>query len=200
MRVFVALAAQADSLSMSFLVLLERLTPVERAVFLLHGVFDYDFEGVAGIVVKTAATCRRHAVRARRFIAERRPRFDASETELDELLGRFLGAAERGDLQGSAPIVGADKVARMFAGLGRQMERLGTSFEPHRINGHPGVIFRGPRGGVMAVMAVMTFEVAGGRVSAIRSIVNPDNLTHLGPVEGLREVLDASSYIVRGRP
>ena len=78
-------AEQADSLSMSFLVLLERLTPVERAVFLLHDVFDYDFEEVGRIVGRTAATCRQHAVRARRFIAENRPRFDASEAERDEL-------------------------------------------------------------------------------------------------------------------
>jgi RNA polymerase sigma-70 factor (ECF subfamily) len=207
-----ASAEQLDTLSISFLVLLERLTPVERAVFLLHDVFDYDFAEVAGIVRKSAATCRQHAVRARRFIAERRPRFDADETERDELLLRFLGAAEQGDLQGlidvlaadvvvqgdgggkvpqwSAPIVGADKVARMFAGLGRQIGRLGASIEPRRVNGQPGVIFRGPRGGVMSVMS---FEVVDGRIAAIRSIVNPDKLAHLGPVESLREVLDGAA-------
>jgi RNA polymerase sigma-70 factor (ECF subfamily) len=92
--------------------------------------------------------------------------------------------------QWSAPIVGADKVARMFVGLGRQARRLGTTFEPHQINGQPGLIFRGPKGGVMAVMS---FEVVDGRVTAIRSIVNPDKLGHLGAVESLREVLDGSS-------
>ena len=89
-------AEQADSLSMSFLVLLERLTPVERAVFLLHDVFDYDFEEVGRIVRKTPATCRQHAVRARRFIAENRPRFDADEAERDELVRRFFAAAKGG--------------------------------------------------------------------------------------------------------
>ena len=81
---------------MSFLVLLERLTPVERAVFLLHDVFDYDFEEVGRIVRRTPATCRQHAVRARRFIAENRPRFDASEAERDELVEPVLRGGRAG--------------------------------------------------------------------------------------------------------
>ena len=204
-------AEQADSLSMSFLVLLERLTPVERAVFLLHDVFDYDFEEVGRIVRKSPATCRQHAVRARRFIAEHRPRFDADQAERDELVRRFVAAAESGDVDGLievlakdaivhgdgggkvpqwfAPIVGADNIARMFATLGRQLRRLGSTFESHEVNGQPGVIFRGPRGGVMSVMSL---EVVGGRVATIRSVVNPDKLAHLGPVESLREVMDAA--------
>jgi RNA polymerase sigma-70 factor (ECF subfamily) len=203
-------AEQADTLSMSFLVLLERLTPVERAIFLLHDVFDYDFEEVGRIVRKSPATCRQHAVRARRFIAENRPRFDASEAERDELMGRFFAAAERGDVDGLievlaedaivygdgggkvpqwyAPIVGAQNVARLFAVLGRQVRRLGTAVERHEVNGQPGVIFRGPRGGVMSVMS---FEVRDGRIATIRSVVNPDKLAHLGPVESLRDVMDA---------
>jgi RNA polymerase sigma-70 factor (ECF subfamily) len=202
-------AELADSLSMSFLLLLERLTPVERAVFLLHDVFGYDFAEVAAIVDRTPATCRQHAVRARRFIAEDRPRFDASEAERDELLRGFLAAAGRGDVEGliellatdvvvhgdgggkvpqwSGPIEGSDKVARMFASLGGQIRRLNASVEPHRINGQPGVVFRGPKGGVFSVMS---FEIVGGRVTTIRSIVNPDKLRHLGPVESLRAVLD----------
>ena len=199
-------AEQAESLSMSFLVLLERLTPVERAIFLLHDVFDYDFEEIGRIVRKSAATCRQHAVRARRFIAENRPRFDTDAAERDELVRRFVGAAERGDLDGLiellaegaivhgdgggkvpqwyAPIVGADKVARLFAVMGRQTETLGATFELHRINGQPGVVFRGPHGGVFSVMSI---EVVDGRVATIRSVVNPDKLAHLGPVESLRD-------------
>jgi RNA polymerase sigma-70 factor, ECF subfamily len=204
-------AEQADSLSMSFLVLLERLTPVERAVFLLHDVFDYDFEEVGRIVRKSPATCRQHAVRARRFIAENRPRFDADQSERDELLRRFFEAAESGDVDGLievlaedailygdgggkvpqwyAPIVGADNIARLFATMGRQDRRLGATFEPREVNGQPGVIFRGPRGGIMSVMS---FEVVNGQVATIRSVVNPDKLAHLGPVESLREVMDAA--------
>ena len=203
-------AEQADSLSMSFLVLLERLTPVERAIFLLHDVFDYDFEEIGRIVRKSPATCRQHAVRARRFISENRPRFDVDEAERDELVQRFFAAAEQGDVDGLievlaegaivygdgggkvpqwyAPIVGARDVARLFATMGRQMRRLGATFEPHEVNGQPGVVFRGPRGGVMSVMS---FEVVDGRVATIRSVVNPDKLAHLGPVESLREVMDA---------
>ncbi|HET9347496.1 MAG TPA: RNA polymerase sigma-70 factor [Candidatus Limnocylindrales bacterium] len=206
------LAEQADTLSMSFLVLLERLTPVERAVFLLHDVFDYSFDEVGAIVGKSTATCRQHAVRARRFVADNRPRFDADEAERDKLVSRFFAAAEQGDVDGLievlaqdvivhgdgggkvpqwyAPIVGADKVARLFAGMGRQVQALGATFEPHRINGQPGVIFRGPGGGIFSVMSV---EVADGRVATIRSVVNPDKLGHLGRVESLRDVMNEAA-------
>jgi len=205
------LAERTDTLSMSFLVLLERLTPVERAIFLLHDVFDYDFEEVGRIVRKSPATCRQHAVRARRFISENRPRFDADHAERDELLRRFFAAAEGGDVDGLievlaedaivygdgggkvpqwyAPIVGAADVAKLFAVMGRQMRRLAATFERRLVNGQPGIIFRGPHGGVMSVMS---FEVVDGRVKTIRSVVNPDKLGHLGPVESLREVLDAA--------
>jgi RNA polymerase sigma-70 factor, ECF subfamily len=207
-----AIAEQAESLSMSFLVLLERLTPVERAVFLLHDIFDFDFEEIGRIVGKTAATCRQHAVRARRFIAENRPRFDASEAERDELVGRFFAAADRGDVDGLIeflaedvivhgdgggkvpqwyePIIGVDKVARLFSRFGGQMRAMGATLEQHRINGQPGGLFRGPHGGVFSAMS---FEVIDGRIATIRSVVNPDKLGHLGTVESLRDVLDARS-------
>jgi RNA polymerase sigma-70 factor (ECF subfamily) len=203
------IAEQADSLSMSFLVLLERLTPVERAVFLLHDVFDYDFEEVGRIVKRTPANCRQQAVRARKFIAANRPRFDADEAERDELVSRFFAAANRGDVgalievlaedvivhgdgggkvpQWYQPIQGADNVARLFARMGGQMQAMGATFELHRVNGQPGMIFRGPGGGVFSVMSV---EVVDGRVATIRSVVNPDKLGHLGRVESLRDVID----------
>ena len=205
-------AELADSLSMSFLALLERLTPLERAIFLLHDVFDYDFDEIGRIVHKSSATCRQHAVRARRFIAANQPRFDADEAERDALMSRFLGAAERGDVDGLievlaedaivygdgggkvpqwyAPITGAANVAKLFATMGRQLGRLGSTFELHAVNGQPGVIFRGPHGGVMSVMS---FEVLGGRVATIRSVVNPDKLAHLGPVESLRDVMEGAT-------
>jgi RNA polymerase sigma-70 factor (ECF subfamily) len=211
-------AEQAETLSMSFLVLLERLTPLERAVFLLHDVFDYDFEEVGRIVGRTAATCRQHAVRARKFLAANRPRFDASEAERDALLNRFFAAAESGDVEGLIellaedvivhgdgggkvpqwfePIAGADRVAHLFARLGSQMLAMGATVERHQVNGQPGALFRGQNGGVFSVMS---FEVVDGRVATIRSVVNPDKLGHLGPVESLREVLDAARPTRSGR-
>jgi RNA polymerase sigma-70 factor (ECF subfamily) len=210
------IAEQADSLSMSFLVLLERLSPIERAVFLLHDVFDYGFDEIATIVGRSAATCRQHAVRARRRIEAERPRFDVSAKERDELVGRFFAASRDGDVdrliemlaedvivygdgggkvpQWAAPIEGADRVARLIAGLGRQMVDLGGRFEPLRVNGQPGAILRSLSGGVTGVMS---FEVVDGRVRTIRSIVNPDKLRHLGPVTDLRTVLDEGRDAVR---
>jgi RNA polymerase sigma-70 factor (ECF subfamily) len=204
-----AQAELAESLSMSFLVLLERLTPVERAVFLLHDVFAYDFEEVGRLVGRTPATCRQHAVRARRFVSQDRPRFEASEAKRDELVGRFFAAAGNGDIKGlvallaedvvvhgdgggkvpqwAAPIVGATDVARLFAGLGAQVQAMGATYEAHRINGQPGAVFRGPNGGVFSVMSI---EVVEGRIATIRSVVNPDKLRHFGAVESLREVLE----------
>jgi RNA polymerase sigma-70 factor, ECF subfamily len=124
---------------------------------------------------------------------------------------RFLAAAEGGDVDGLievlaedaiaygdgggkvpqwyAPILGADKVARLFAMMGSQLRRLGSTFELHEVNGQPGVVFRGPGGGVMSVMS---FEIVDGRVATIRSVVNPDKLAHLGPVESLRDVMDGA--------
>jgi RNA polymerase sigma-70 factor (ECF subfamily) len=202
-------AEQVESITMSFLLLLERLTPVERAIFLLHDVFRYEFAEVSRIVGRSPATCRQHAVRARRFIAENRPRFDASEEDRDEIAGRFFAAAGQGDVDGliqllakdvvvygdgggkvpqwHAPIVGADRVARLFALMGRQMRAMGASFEAHRVNAQPGAIFRGPHGGVFSVMSV---EVGAERIVTIRSGVNPDKHRHLGRVESLRDVLD----------
>lgn len=89
------------------------------------------------------------------------------------------------------PIAGADKVARLFARLGSQVLAMGATFERHEVNGQPGMIFRGPKGGVFSVMS---FEIVGGRVATIRSVVNPDKLRHLGPVESLREVVDAATH------
>jgi RNA polymerase sigma-70 factor (ECF subfamily) len=206
------LADRVDTLSMSFLLLLERLTPVERAVFLLHDVFDYPFDEVARIVDKSPATCRQHAVRARRFVAANRPRFDPDEAVRDQLVRRFVAAAGRGDVDGLielpapdavaygdgggkvpqwyAPITGADKVARLFAQMGSQSDRMGATFELRRINGQPGIIFRGPHSGVFSVI---TIEIVEGRVATIRSVVNPDKLRHLGNVESLRDVMDRAA-------
>src|SRR5262245_964360 len=200
-------AETADSLSMAFLVLLESLTPVERAVFLLREVFDYGYAEIARIVHRTEDNCRQLYVRARRHVDEGRPRFEASRKQRDELVERFFAAAERGDLAaleemlaadvvvygdggGKAPswqpVYGPERVAKLIAGTLRQAKDLGVTLRAAHVNGQPGVVFLDAQDRVGAVMSV---DVADGLVQAIRGVTNPDKLAHLGPVADAREVL-----------
>lgn len=190
-----------ESLSTAFLVVLETLSPVERAVFLLHDVFEVPYAEVAGVVDRTEANCRQLAVRARRHVAERRPRTDPPGPRGDELLRRFLAALEEGDVDGlrallaedvvfagdgggtapavRRPIHGAVQVARFMVGLGRQAARLGLPVEPVPVNGGPGLLVRDPLG---RLLNVVSLQVVDGRVAALHSVLNPDKLRHLGPV------------------
>jgi RNA polymerase sigma-70 factor (ECF subfamily) len=203
-----ARAETADSLSMAFLVLLESLTPVERAVFLLREVFDYDYAEIAKIVERSEDNCRQLYVRARRHIDEGRPRFEASRQQRDELAQRFFAAAQHGDTQaliqmlaadvvvygdggGKAPswpqpIYGRDRVAKLMAGTFAQALELGASLQPTHINGQPGLLFMGPDG---RIGAVMSLDIADGVVQTIHSVINPDKLVHLGPVADVRAIL-----------
>src|SRR5437870_11848500 len=104
-------AETADSLSLAFLVLLESLTPVERAVFLLREVFDYGYGEIAAILGKSEDNCRQLAVRARRHVEARKPRFEASRRRREELARRFFAAAEQGDTEGLVGLLAADAVA-----------------------------------------------------------------------------------------
>ena len=195
------LAEQADSLSMAFLLLLERLTPAERAVFLLHDVFGYGYDEVAEIVGRSEANCRQIALRARRHVEASKTRFEADREKRDELVKRFFAAAGDGDVDGLVgllaqdvvvvgdgggkapqwwrPIIGPDRVAHLFANLARHMARIGATFDPREVNGQPGAIVRAPDG---RVVNVLTIEVADGAIQAIRSVINPDKLRHIGPV------------------
>jgi RNA polymerase sigma-70 factor (ECF subfamily) len=201
-------AETADSLSMAFLVLLERLTPVERAVFLLREVFDYGYDEIARIVDRTEDNCRQLYVRARRHVDEGRPRFEASRRQRDELVERFFEAAERGDLGaleemlaadvvvygdggGKAPswpkpIYGRERVAKLIIGTLKQARDFGIKMRGVHINGQPGVMFIDDDDRVGAVMSV---DVADGLVQTIRGVTNPDKLQHLGQVLDAREVL-----------
>jgi RNA polymerase sigma-70 factor (ECF subfamily) len=196
-----AAAEMADSLSMAFLVLLERLAPVERAVFLLREVFDYNYGEIAEIVGKSEDNARQIAVRARRRIDAERPRFEADATARDELATRFFAAARDGDLDGLVemlaadavftgdgggkatafprPIDGRERVAKLIAGLYRKGAAAGLWLEPARINGQPGALVRDAGG---ALVNTLVLDVAGGTVLGIRSVINPDKLGHLGPV------------------
>jgi RNA polymerase sigma-70 factor (ECF subfamily) len=203
-----AQAETADSLSMAFLVLLESLTPVERAVFLLRQVFDYDYGEIAKIVERSEDNCRQLYVRARRHIDERRPRFEASRQQRDELAQRFLAAAQQGDTEaliellaadvvvygdggGKAPswpqpIYGRERVAKLMAGTFEQALRLGASVRPTQLNGQPGLSFVDHEG---RIGAVMSLEIADGVIQTIRGVTNPDKLAHLGPVADVRAIL-----------
>ena len=198
----------ADSLSYAFLLLLESLTPEERAVLLLHDVFDYGYGEVAEIVGKSEANARQLATRARRRVAAGRPRFEASEERRRELGERFFAAIEDGDVEaleallsrdvvlrgdggGKVPALaralqGADRVQRTLGAWFRTGLRSGAKTERRQINGQPGIVILTPDG---SVVGAMSLEIADDRVVAINSVVNPDKLRHLGPVGDVRAML-----------
>jgi RNA polymerase sigma-70 factor, ECF subfamily len=190
-------AETADSLSLTFLHLLEKLSPVERAVFLLREVFDYSYEEVAEIVAKSPDNCRQILARAHRHMQEGRRRFDVSREERDVIARRFVAAWEEGDTEGliellapdatvygdgggkapsvREPLVGAERVAKAIIGWGRQAHEHGLVHRPALVNGEPGLIFYDGD----HVHWVASLEIADGVVVAIRSVLNPDKLAHL---------------------
>ncbi|MGW0732253.1 RNA polymerase sigma-70 factor [Streptomyces sp. NPDC002851] len=194
-------AELADSVSMAALLLLERLSPLERSVFVLREVFAFGFAEIAQAVGRSEAACRQLLVRARRHMEDGRPRFEADRQERQELATRFFEALKDGDVGGlqdllasdvqmvgdgggKAPqlaraIVGAEKVARLLGTVLPQMASVDVTFEPHEVNGQPGAIFHDRDG---KVLNTMTLEVLDGQIQTIRSVLNPDKLGHLGPV------------------
>jgi len=202
----------ADSLSLAFLVLLESLSPEQRAALLLHDVFGYPYAEIAGIVGKSEDNVRQLASRARRQVERDRPRFESSDEQREELARRFFAAAQEGDLGalesllagdvtlhgdggGKAPALafslqGRNRVARTLRNWARRgFAAPGAALRRAEVNGQPGAILLDVEGRVVAVMAL---EIAAGRVQAISSIVNPDKLRHLGPVGNLRTLLEAT--------
>jgi RNA polymerase sigma-70 factor (ECF subfamily) len=191
-------AEMSDSLSLAFLVLLESLSPVERAVFLLREVFGYGYAEIAEAVGKSEPNCRQIFTRARRHVDEGRPRFEASRRQGTELTDRFLAAVRGGDLEGfiemlapdvvmygdgggkapaaRTPIHGREQVARLLRGLVRQFPRWASEIRPSQVNGQPGVLAYDHDGNLVGVMAL---DVLDGQVVAIRSMINPDKLRHL---------------------
>ncbi|WP_328456816.1 RNA polymerase sigma-70 factor [Streptomyces sp. NBC_00386] len=194
-------AELADSVSMAALLLLERLSPLERSVFVLREVFAFGFDEIATAVGRSEAACRQLLVRARRHMRAGRPRFAADHTERQELAKRFFDALRDGDVDalrsllaadvqmvgdggGNAPnlaraVVGAENVARLLASVFPVLARIDVTFEPHEVNGQPGAVFRTPDGKILHTLAL---DVLDGRIQAIRSVLNPDKLGHLGPV------------------
>ena len=201
-------AETADSLSLAFLVLLERLSPLQRAVFLLREVFGYGYAEIAGLVGRSEDNCRQIAARARRHVEAGRPRFESSRSQREELARRFFAAVEQGDTEGlvglladdvvmygdgggkapalATPVHGAVQVARFLLGLTRRGAAAGIRVRPVEVNGHPGLLAIDPDGRLLGVLAL---DIADGRVQTVRSIVNPDKLRHLGPVGDLSALL-----------
>jgi len=180
-------------------------------VFLLHDVFSYDYDETAGIVGRSAATCRQLAHRARQHMDAERPRFEVEAAQRNELAARFFDAVGRGDMEGLVdllaadvevhgdsggvppswprPIIGRDKVSRLLISLGEQIGRLGGSLKSVEVNGQPGALVQAPDG---SLVNVFSLDIADGQIQMIRSVINRDKLRHLGPladVAGLREQL-----------
>ena len=198
--------AERESISMAFLVLLESLTPLERAVFLLREVFDYEYAEIAKITGRDEAACRQLFSRAKKHISEHRPRFPASSEAHAKMVGRFMEACIAGDMDGlmsllaedvtvwsdgggkvSAarhPVQGRDKVARGMIGLLSHAPE-DTTVEVIEANGLASLLVR-VNG---QIFSVLTLEVDGDFIRAARIVANPDKLAHLNlpPTSGNKE-------------
>jgi RNA polymerase sigma-70 factor (ECF subfamily) len=188
-------AETADSLSLAFLVLLESLGPVERAVFLLHDVLDYGYDEIAAVVGKSEENCRQIALRARRQIEAKKPRFEASRQKREELSRRFFNAVLVGDAEGLThllaadviaygdgggkapavprPVYGREKVARLFL---RARGLAVASMHQVEVNGQPGALLLDLDG---RPVVVISLDIADGLVQTVRAVSNPDKLRHL---------------------
>jgi RNA polymerase sigma-70 factor (TIGR02957 family) len=208
-------AEMADSLSLAFLVLLENLSPEQRAALLLHDVFDYEYSEIAEIIGKSEANARQLAVRARRHVEDGKPRFEADREKREELARRFFAAAQEGDVKELEALLSEDVVltgdgggkvpalARSLHGRDRVARTLGTwsrtglaripglQIRPAEVNGQAGALYLDADGGILGAMAL---DVAEGQIQGIRSIVNPDKLQHLG------RVADVWAYLPGRKP
>ena len=201
-------AELAESLSTAALLLLERLSPLERAVFVLREVFAFGFPEIADAVGRSETACRQLAVRARRHMDEGRPRFEADRKECEALAGRFFDALKEGDVDslrkllaadvelvgdggGKGPqlartVVGDDHVARLLASLVTTLARVDGVVEARELNGQPGAILRDRDN---KVLNTWTLDIVDGQVQTIRTVSNPDKLGHVGPVADAWAVL-----------
>src|SRR5262245_22444324 len=205
-------AEVTESLSVAFLVVLESLSPVERAVFLLHYVFDFLYAEIAPIDVKTEANCRQLATRARRRVDDGRPRFTSTPAERAEITERFLAACRDGDLESFVelladdvvfygdgggygygipnPVYGGDRVGRLLVGFQRQFEPGDVVLEPTVVNGQPGARCLDASG---RLINVLTIDIEDGAVQRVWSVINHDKLTHLAPLADLAALLGERS-------
>jgi len=185
-----------DSISIAFLSLLQKLTPAERAVFVLHEVFDYGYDEVAAILDKSEVACRKLFSRAKRYLAENRPRFTTTPEEHRRLLEQFMRASSSGDLNGLTtlladdvvfwadgggkvrgaallPVRGRDPVARFISGLTARFMPQDVRFGIAAVNGRPTLLVHNTVGAALFVVSV---EVDAGHIQSIWAIANPDKL------------------------
>ena len=196
-----------ESISMAFLVLLESLSPLERAVFLLREVFDYEYAEIAQITEREEAACRQLYSRAKKHLREHRPRFPASPQAHAEMVGRFMAACSAGEIDGLMSLLAEDVTVWMDNGgkvsagarsrvQGRELVARGmlghlahmppdATVEVIEVNGLPALLTR--VNGQIA--SVLTLEVEGGFIRTLRSVLNPDKLAHLNlpPAPGADE-------------
>jgi RNA polymerase sigma-70 factor, ECF subfamily len=189
----------ADDVTVALLLALERLSPLERAAFLLHDVFDLDFAEVARTLDRSEAACRQRAAGGRAHVREARPRFPVDPGDADRLAAAFLAASREGDADALrailaedavlrsdgggkrpaalAPILGRDRIVRFFAGVTRKLREAGYVLTPAlaRINGQPGVVLRDADG----VVQTIALEVRDDAIVAVDIVRNPDKLGHL---------------------
>jgi RNA polymerase sigma-70 factor (TIGR02957 family) len=203
-------AETADSISMAMLLLLESLSPEERAAFLLHDAFDYPYREIAPIVGKSEANVRQLASRARRHVTEHRPRFQTTREHQNELARRFFNAADTGDLAELEALLAEDVVlsgdgggkvpalARSVQGRSRVAHTLsnwakarshivgGITFQMVEVNGGPGALLLDAQ---ERIAGVLSLEIVEGRIQRVMSVVNPDKFAHIGAVTNLGEIL-----------
>lgn len=194
-----AMAEQADSLTFTFLVLLERLSPLERAVFLLREIFEYDYDEIAAIVEKSEANCRQILSRARKHIDAGKPRFAVSGARQAQLADSFLAALQEGEVEPLVgylaedvvfygdgggkgrglpkPVAGASKVARLLVSFFEGYRSIDARMQPVQVNGQPGVLAFDSESQLINVLA---FDIVGDVIQNVRSVINPDKLGHLG--------------------
>ena len=206
-------AEMADSLSIAMLVLLESLSPDQRAVLLLHDVFAYGYDEIARIIGKNEDNVRQLATRARRHVEQRRPRFQTSRAQRDELARRFFAAAQAGEIAGLEALLAHDVVltgdgggkvpalARSLCGRSRVARTLltwfrlaarmsGVSLRRVEVNAGPGALLLDGQDRVIGVVAL---DIAGEEIQGVRSIVNPDKLAHLGPTADFNALLTGTT-------
>jgi RNA polymerase sigma-70 factor (ECF subfamily) len=188
---------ERESISMAFLVLLENLSPIERAVFLLRDVFDYSYAEIARMVGKSEANCRRYYHRAKQYLVERRPRFEPSSDEQNKLVEGFLHAIATGDVEDLThmlaeeamlygdgggkvsavrqPIIGREAVIRFLLLGVYHLLPPDVHIEIAEVNGSPALLFWGQD----TLYFVMTFTLVGNQIETIRNVLNPDKLIHI---------------------